>query len=327
MSDVDKSFKSYFFSDSDVNSILQDNEQKILIMFDDKKNAERYSAFREDFVLYLSKLPNSIMKQQVQNLYNRNLIFLGISKIKSDNVFVRLLLMTDEKLAGVVLDTQQLNIDPESGKSETIDECVYASYFGLIRAAVLLNKESVQRDKDLHKLMTTYLYLLVVKAIGAGKIYSEKHRNFIHILVIYIYYKNYLKQKHSSIISTIEREYEKVVGGKEILDEFLPSLENLEGYSTIKDLPKILIDTKIYGDPPNNLIVALIKILKPIGFYALLGSLDYFIGLVVISKYPVDFFSRESCISQKVQDGIEEIMDGYMNKVKYSQTNLLKKPT
>lgn len=320
---IEKGFKSKFFSDSDVNNILQDDEQKILLILKDQKSAAIYSTFNEDFFLYLSKLPNNIMKQQVQNLVNKDLIYLGLSKSKPDNVFVRLLLTVENKLAGVVLDTQQLNIDSVTGSSESIDECVYASYFGMVRAAVILNKSLIRQNKEIHKLLSTYLYLLTVKAIGTDKIYSPKHKGFIHMCCIYIYYKYYLKEKHSYILSIIERDYGAFLG-EDVIDEFLPTLDKMEGYNSIKDLPKILVDCNLLNESPNAVTVSLIKILKQIGFYSLIGPLDYFIGLVILSKYPVEFFSKKCLLNQKIQDSVEDIVKEYMDKIKYDLTAVLK---
>ena len=323
MLNLDKLFPVKFFSDSDVNSVLRAEEQKMFVLRKNKENATIYSTFIEDLSTYLLKLPNNDVRQQVQNLINKNLIFLSISKIKPDNLFVRLLLTNDDKLAGIVLDTQQLAIDPTTGVAESIDECVYAIYFGVVRAAIILNKDKVRQDKDLHKLLSTYLHLLLIKAIGVDKIFSQKSKSFIHILAIYIYYKYYLKERHPYILSIIERDYESFIG-KETVAEFMPFLEEMQNYNSVKDFPKMLIDAKIWNENPRVLMVSLIKLLKPFGFYCLIGPLDYFVGLVIISKYPTDFFSKKCLVSNKIQDAVEKIVIGYVDKIKYDITTILK---
>lgn len=324
MSNIDKKFQSKFFSNSDVNNILLDSEQKMLIVDRNKESAEVYKTFYDDLSTYLSKLSNGSVRQHVQNLLNKDLIFLGLSKTKIDNIFSRLLITTDNKLAGVVLDTQQLAIDPLTGSCESADDCVYAVYFGLVRAAILLNKDEIRKDKNLHKLMTTYLYLLLLKAVGVDKVYSEKFKSFIHILSVYMYYKYYLKEKHNYIISIIERDYEPFIGKKNI-DEFLPTIEKFESYSSIKDFPKMLVDAKLWSDNPNSIIISLLKTLKPTGFYCFLGPLDYFVSLAIISKYPIDFFSKKSLVNEKVQGAIEDIIIDYINKIKYDLSAIPKK--
>jgi len=324
MSNIDKLFQPKFFSNSDVNNILLDSEQKMLVIDKNSESESIYTNFYNDLSTYISKLSNNSVKSQVQNLLNKDLIYLGLSKTKIDNIFSRLLITTDNKLAGIVLDTQQLAIDPITGSCESADECTYAVYFGLVRAAVVLNKDEIRKDKDLHKLMTTYLYLLLLKAVGIDKIYSEKFKVFIHILAIYMYYKYYLKEKHNFIISILENDYEPFIGKKNI-EEFLPTIEKFVDYQSIKDFPKMLIDAKLWTENPNIITIALLKTLKPTGFYCLLGPLDYFVSLAVVSKYPVEFFSKKSLVNEKLQDAIEEIIVKYINKIKYDLSVIQKK--
>ncbi len=316
MPDLNKTFQPSFFSDTEVNKILSEDEQKIYILFRDKDNASIYDTFTSDFGQYLSKMPNNVVKINCQNLLNKNLIYLGIAKIKPDNVVVRPLVTTDHKLTGMVLDSQQLGVDPTTGSSNSIDECVYATYFGLIRSAVLINKSALRQNKDLHKLLSTYLYLLFLKAIGSDKIYSDKQKALVHMLSIYIYYKHYLKERHNYIISIIERDYGKFIG-KEYLEEFLPTLDKMANYTSVKDFPKMLIDAKVINESPNILTMSLLRMLKPMGFYCLIGPLDYFIPLVIITKYPVEFIGSKVPSNDKIQNAVEEIMVDYIDKIKY----------
>ena len=247
------------------------------------------------------------------------MIFLGIAKIKPDNVIARSFITPDDKLAGIALDSQQLGVDPTTGSTNSIDECIYATYFSLVRATVYIHKSDVRKNKDLHKLLSTYLYMLFVKAIGSDKLYSEKQKALVHILSVYIYYKHYLKEKHSYILSIIERDYSKFIG-KQYINEFLPALDKIQNYTSIKDFPKILIDMKIINESPNVLTISLLKMLRPIGFYCLIGPLDYFTALVVTAKYPVDFIGSKIPANDKIQNAVEDIVSGYMDKTKYDLT-------
>jgi len=319
MPDLNKQFQSSFFSDTDVNTILSTDELKIFIIERDKEGLPIYDTFNQDFSKYLAKMPNNIVKSNCLDLLNKNLIFLGIAKTKPDNVIVRTFITSDNKFAGVALDSQQLGIDPTTGASDSIDECIYATYFGLVRSAVVINKTEIRQNKDLHKLLTTYLYLLFLKAIGSDKLYSEKQKVFVHILSIYIYYKHYLKERHPYILTILKRDYDNFIG-KEYLEEFLPVLEKMKNYSSLKEFPKMLIDSKIIKESPNIVTMSLLKMLKPMGFYSLIGPLDYFIPLVVITKYPVEFISTKAPTNDKIQDAVEEIISTYIDKIKYDLT-------
>ena len=60
------------------------------------------------------------------------------------------------------------------------------------------------------------------------------------------------------------------------------------------------------------------------GFYSLVGPLDYFISLVVITKYPVEFISNKAPTNDKIQNAVEEIMSKYIDKIKYDLTAVVK---
>jgi hypothetical protein len=319
MLDFNKKFQPSFFSNTEVNSLLSTDELKIFILERDKKDLPIYDTFFEDYSNYLSKMPNNTVKEMCQNLLNKNLIFLGIAKTKPDNVVVRSFITPDDKFAGVALDSQQLGIDPLTGSADSIDECIYATYFGFVRSAVIINKTEIRQNKDLHKLLSTYLYLLFLKVIGSDKLYSEKQKALVHMLTIYIYYKHYLKERHPYILTIIQRDYDKFIG-KEYIKEFLPVLEEMENYTSLKDFPKMLIDAKVLNESPNILTMSLLKLLKPMGFYSLIGPLDYFIPLVIITKYPIEFIGSKAPTNDKIQNAVEEIMVKYMNSVKYDLT-------
>lgn len=319
MSDLNKYFQPHFFSDTDVNAALSKDELKIFIIDKDKEGQPIYDVFNDDFSKYLGKMPDNIVKDSCRNLLNKNLIFLGIAKSKPDMVVVRPLITKTDKLAGIILDSQQLGVDPTAGSTNSIDECIYAVYFGLIRSVVLINKSEIRQNKDLHKLLSTYLYLLFLKAIGSDKLYSEKQKSLVHMLSIYIYYKHYLNERHGYILSILQRDYENFIG-KENLKEFLPVLEKMQSYTSLKDFSKMLIDAKVINESPNVLIMSLLRMLKPMGFYALVGSLDYFIPLVIITKYPIEFIGNKAPTNDKIQNAVEEIMSKYIDKIKYDLT-------
>lgn len=318
MSDLNKHFQPSFFSDTDVNTILRSDEQKILTLRR-SEHSDIYDTFQQDINSYLTKMPDNVVKQNVRNLLNKNLIYLGVAKIKPDNVIVRSLITTSDKFAGIVLDSQQLGVDPTTGSADAIDECIYASYFGLVRSVVLINKSEIRQNKDLHKLMSTYLYLLFLKVIGSDKLYSEKQKAMVHALSVYIYYKHYLKERHAYILTILQRDYESFIG-KEFIEEFLPVLEKMKDYTSLKEFPKMLIDAKVITESPNIMIMSLLKMLKPMGFYCLVGPLDYFISLVVITKYPVEFIGTKAPTNDKIQNAVEEIMSKYIDKIKYDLT-------
>jgi hypothetical protein len=77
---------------------------------------------------------------------------------------------------------------------------------------------------------------------------------------------------------------------------------------------------KVINESPNVLIISLLKMLKPMGFYCLIGPLDYFMALVVTAKYPVEFLGSKIPSNDKIQNAVEEIVSDYMDKNAYDLT-------
>lgn len=309
--------KSTFFADSSVNKILEREENKFLAVVKNENSKTFYDNFNNEFSTFLSKLPNNNVKKYVLEVFNKGIIYLAVAKSKPENTFAKIELNADNsKLRRIILSAQQLGVDPIEGISSQIDECVYASYFTILRAAILVNRLLIKQDKNLHKLISTYLYILFLKIIGPDKIYSEKQKAYIHILSIYIFYRHYLKEKHDLTISIIKRDYNTYIKS-EYLDDFLPILSEIKSFDAIKDFPKILIDAKILKEHPNIFIISLLKLLGPMGIYCLFGPLDYLIGLIILSRYPVNFISKGALINEKIQNTIEEIVIEYIDKIHF----------
>ena len=63
--------------------------------------------------------------------------------------------------------------------------------------------------------------------------------------------------------------------------------------------------------------ISLLKKYKQYAFYCIYGSLDMFIALTTITKYPFEMFANVPTINNSIQDDVEKIMVGYMRKVKF----------
>ncbi len=325
MINLNKFFPVKFYAHSDIDRIIQDSELKhYILLHGDNRYVAFYSTFNEDISTFLSKLPAGPVKEHVQNLMNKGLIYVAIAETKASVTFCRCLITVDNRLAGLSIVAQSLGVDPITGSVSAADDCVYALYFGLCRAAVLIHRDDIYKDKDLHKLMSTYVYFILMKSLGADKTYTTKSREFIHLISIYLYYRYYVKEKHAYILHIIEKEYKEVIDPKTI-DEFLPTLDRMSDYDSIKDFPKILLELKLYDKSTNAFILDLLKFLKPTGFYHFIGPLDLLIGLAIISTYPFDLVSKNALVSQNLQKNIETTILKYIDKIKYDLTAIPKK--
>jgi hypothetical protein len=87
----------------------------------------------------------------------------------------------------------------------------------------------------------------------------------------------------------------------------------------------MLIDAKVINESPNVITMSLLKMLKPMGFYCLIGPLDYFISLVIITKYPIEFIGNKAPTNDKIQNAVEEVVLKYIDKIKYDLTAITNK--
>ena len=311
-----KNFPVQHYAFSPVNDALKREEFNIVWFDKDAENKNIYTRFNEDFKLFLTKLPGNNVKRMVDFVFNKGLVFIGISKSKTPAVFSRLLLNKSGKVAGIVIDSSDLEIDLNTGETQRIDDCIYAVYYSLIRAGVLSHKDAVQKDKELHRNLVLYLNQIFLRSLGKGSVYNDKQKEIIKMVCIYIFHRHYLQQRHLAAISFLKRNYTKILD-PEVLSEVAPKLEATSKYSSIQDIGKLLVDFKIYTGSPNNIIMNLLKILSTSGFYSLIGSLDLFIGFIVLARYPSGLFPRTTMISDKLHKTVEATMIKYLSKVDF----------
>ena len=318
-----RSFPIKKFNKSSIDAVIEKGSTLSAVMPKSEQYKEVYDNFNEQFKLYLSKLPNSKMKQQVTLVFNRGLIYLGTTTSNSQSGIYCRPLQDNTHTYAYVLLTNQVDIDLKTGDVKNIDEAIFSSYQGIIRDTIISFKEPIKKDIDLNKLLATYFYLTVLKALGKENIYNEKQKNFIYIVCLYAYYRSFLEQRAGAAQSIIERHFrnESLL---QYYEEFLPRFKDIDKYSEIKDLPKMLIDAKIIIEPPNSIMMFLIKSLKLNGFYSLIGSLDLLVSMAILSKYPTEMFTRYSLTSEKIQNNIEDIIIKYSAKIKYKETSLLR---
>jgi len=301
------SFKYFKPEDSKLN-LLKQNVNTLLIH--PRDYSELYDRFYEDLTLFLSKVSTSPAKSAVQELTNRRLIFIvrHLSSKTKSGIFGGCF-FNNNKLVGIGLDLIELDIDPTTGKSESIDDCFYAAYFHYIRTAVLLNANDIKRNSQLHSNLVTFLYYLMLKVIKFNVL--PKQKELLIIVSSYFFHRFYLGQNHKQ---SLESTYS--LTNTKLKDEIKDLVKVLEKYNKIEDIFKAIVDFNIANDAPAKLTMRALTTLRPAAFYSMTTSIDYFIALAVVSKYPFGLIS--SAISMnKLQTDIEKQMTPYVNKVKF----------
>jgi len=284
------------------------------------KNKETYERFDQDFATYLSKLPNNNVKKYVSEVFDRKIIHIGQNQLsKGVNLnFARVIFNdkeTADKLKRIVLDAKEFGIKMPSGECDNIDECIYASYFAFIRCAVVQNRTDIKKNEKLQNLLAQYLYQIFISLIDTSNIDTAKQKFFIKFLAYYIFYRHFIRETYASAVKIVTKNFPD---DKDFINELLPVLKEVSKYESVKDFPKILIDTHTISTDPNLFSINLLKKYKQHAFYCVYGSLDMFIAFTVITKYPFELFVNTPTVNTSVQKEVEEIMIPYMRKVTFS---------
>ncbi len=278
-----------------------------------------YKNFYELFNLYLKKMPNNNVTKYSKSIIDRNGVFVGLhggvsgSKI---SIFSRVLITSSSKLGGIVLDSKFLEIN-ENGQTDNIDNCIYATYFSLIRTAILCNEKEIKLDFDFHNMCISYIYYAILKAIGGVQTLSKVQLDGVYLICSYLYLRQHLELSHSSALSRISRLYKTILDPTTV-ETYIKEFELLSKYKLIKDIGKALIDIKIINKDPNKVLISLIQIYGKEYFYNLIGPLHFLTGVIVLGNYPTDLFDKPITINTKIQNKVEFFITKYIDKISYS---------
>lgn len=309
-------YQPKYFNSSEIENFLKMNENKLVLVLKIDENQSLYEKFNSAYSTSLSKLPNSILKDAVGSLFNKNLVFLGIAKNVDGTIYSRALISKNEKLAGVVLNSHSLDISLKDGNTPSINECIYATYFALVRASMIIHKQEVRKDFNLQKDVVGFLYNIMMKVIGRTISVGSNQKSFLHLMCAYLFYRQYLEEKHLKAVKIIYKHYSDIIG-KENLDEFEDKIEKFSPFESFKDFPKMCQVFNICELNPSQVTMQLIRFLDGDGFHILIGSLDNLVAAITLAKYPTEIVSRGFSSPQEVHERMEKKVKYYIDKISY----------
>jgi len=303
---------------NDVTKLLLTKEKSIGII-SQRTEVDFYNNFYSSFGTYLQKLPNNNVNKYVSHLYNLKGIYLGIGRVNSNNelVFSRLLIAKD-KLAGIVLNSEYFEVDLATGNTPNVDTSIYASYFGLIRAAILCNKQDVLQDNKLHKLLITYLYQIILKLIVTNMTLIDRQLNGLLLGCAYLYVKHFLQKTHLQSLNLIKKIYKDVVS-EEVMQLYINKLDiKSSKYISIKQIGNVLLDLDIIISNPNQIIIQILNSFGSAAFYNFIGSFDHFIALIIINNYPNNLYNKVNIFAANQQQIEKYVCSTYLDETGYS---------
>ena len=310
---------------SEMVELLVSSEKKIMIYIPRLPEArESIKMFLTDVSTYLKKISIPHIKKYVQNVVDKNLIFLGHSLNKNDVVFSRVA-FHEEKLSGIIIDAADFNVDMSSGQCDKIDDVIFAIYFSLIRAGVIIFQKEIYSDYPIHKIASTFLFGSLLKSFGRGTIYSEKQKELMNYVLLVLFYKHFFMEKLETIHSKLIKNYSENINLENVLREFgKEKIKVIDSYSQLKEIPRVLNALSLINEDPN---VVLHKLMSNLGIYGYcsLYSLDYLIAMIVICQYPFSFFPKTASFNPTLSAALEKIMFKYLDRIQYAPGVLLQK--
>lgn len=314
-----KTFLSNSVTEADEKSnTLLKGENATFVFPKSKEYTNHYDLIYKQLYDYLQKISFDKIKIIVKDLLDKGLIYIG-SSTGSSIAPARLMITTNNKLAGIVLNMNMCNIEvtEDSFVCKNPILCIYMIYYGYLRSLIIINKDSISKEYQLHELASGYIYILFIKYFGKNAFLSEKQKAFLKCACLYIYYIHYLKYTHNNALAIINRHHHDIVDSQ-FLDDFMFEMKTLNRFDNIKQFPNLLIDLKITNDTPNAMTIGLLKTLKTNGYYSLIGYLDMFLSFIVVSKYPVSsIFNVDGITNLKINNTIEEMLLKYLKNISY----------
>lgn len=305
--------RKLFFPVTDIPSLFE--TEKSTMVFGRKHEIAKkvYSRLLDDLKIYSDKTSGTTAKHYVDSVLSRNIILIGrLSNQK--NSLVGSFIENKGKLAAIILDANELEIDTFDGSTSNIDKCFYTTYFQFIRASVVINQDRIVKDSALHKLACEYLNLLYLKFLGNNVHLNDKQKIYLQFLVAYFYFRFMLGKKHEEA-----REFSTQGFDKQIRTEVDFLIKRLSKYQHNKDIFSAFVDFNIINDNPSTLIMKALSKYKIFPFYAFSSTLDYLIALIIVSKYPADFCTT-AFINNNISNQIEKEMEKYFKSIKYDIT-------
>lgn len=313
---INTDFKPQYFNNSAIEDFLKSSESRLILVLRSSENTKQYENFDNDFSKYLEKLPDSNLKKTVGFLFNKKLVYYGATKNVEGTTYVRLMISKNEKLAGVVLNAYALDISIKDGTTPQMDEAVYTAYYGLIRAATIINKEEVKKDHDLQKLLSSFLYVLMLKILGRNISVTPHQKTLLQLICTYLFYRQFMEEKHIRVVKIILKDYTDLFT-KETLENFESYLEKFSPFNSFKDFPRIIQMFSIADVNPSQLTMSIIRAIGSNGFHTLLGTLDNLAATIVLAKYPTEIVGRGFSINSELQEKVENQLLKYINKISY----------
>ncbi len=293
--------------------ILREFGNKIYVFYRTDDRNHCYRRFDMDFASCLEVMDRQPLKRLVGRAWEHKLVFIHLPIRRSDEVSARVFFAPDNKVMALSLNALNLNIDPETGCAVDMEECLYAVYLGLIRAAFVINREAIMADGRIHALLAGHLRGLVRQLMRNEGEEGLAGHELLGLCCDYYYARRFLGLAAQAVLGRLQDPgfLRGQQGGGDKRGAILERLETCAGES---ELSQILAKAGLTAHP-TWLQHRLAGNLGGEALYSLRGVLDNYMGLCVLSSYASEMsFGRLSLSPQPGQE-VETLLLPYLEGI------------
>jgi len=261
-------------------------ERRYLVALPHKDiNKDQYKSFYEQVQIYHEKLSLSTAKKFMDSLIKRRLILLCVDpSSKAKNGILGTVLINDRKIAAVLVDTAECEIDIDTGEIGEIDTVYFGSYFNFLRGVTIINGRELLKDYEIHKYLINFLCNFFSRSFKSKTYFSDMQKAMLIICVTYFFYRFICFRTHQQTLELLSNTSEY----KEYKDDIKDRVSNFKKYKNMKDIFNSFIDVNLVDSKTSSssLMLTLLQMYRsPLVFYSVTTTFDYLVAFVIVSKY------------------------------------------
>ncbi|KMY68949.1 hypothetical protein AAU61_05140 [Desulfocarbo indianensis] len=301
---------------SKAKKLFRDFGNKIYVFYRTEDHRACYRRFDEDLGNCLVSLEDGPLKAMVSNIWRKQGIYLHLPITRGDDVSVRVFLSEKNQVVALSLNAVNLDVNPEDGKADFIENCLHALYLGLIRAAFVINQERLMGQAQLHEALCRYFRAVIDSVLSREIVFSQTSRDSMMTACDYYYASCFMGLEPPEALAWSSQEAGRH-GGRQSELAGKTLLTAPKDHRPLRWLSQLVFSLGITCDSDwlwQRLATSLSRETR----YSLGGALDHFMGLCVLSSYGTGLFENELPADALASSRIEDILLPYLMTMEYA---------
>jgi hypothetical protein len=287
---------------------------KIYVFYRTDQHLQCYERFDQEFSRCLETMGEGALIELVGRARRRRLIYIHLPIRQEDYVSARVFFSEDNKVRALSLNALNLGIDPDTGDAQDMVDCAYAVYLGLIRAAFVINRETLLAEMRLHRLLAGYLRGLLAEALREGGMRADEA--LLTAACDCYYGVKFLGLEPDQALVWAAGPGPEGPGELHVSQDATRQAR-LQACAKADGLSQALHQAGLTPHPAW-LEHRLAANLEPEALFSLNGVLDHFMGLCVLSSYGGETFLGKLPSLGQIGRRVEEILLPFLKNIRFA---------